>query len=110
LGGLAIVAAIFGFNAFAFQPFFVPSGAMEPSLSKDDYLIVSKFAYGFSKYSIPFSPPLFHGRVFNQTPDRGDIIVFRLPRNPKTAYIKRLTQPSLPLVGRQIARPRFRPA
>jgi len=90
VGGLAVTAVVFGFRILAFQPFTIPSAAMEPSLYPGDYVFVSKFAYGFSKHSIPFSPPLFHGRLFNQTPQRGDIVVFKLPRDPNVDYIKRL--------------------
>jgi signal peptidase I len=73
-----------------FQPFTIPSASMEPNLFEGDYIIVSKFAYGYSRHSIPFSPPLFSGRVFSHGPTRGDIIVFKLPRDNKTDYIKRL--------------------
>ena len=73
-----------------FQPFTIPSASMEPNLLQGDYIIVTKFAYGISRHSIPFSPPLFHGRIFNQAPKRGDIIVFKLPRDGHTDYIKRL--------------------
>src|ERR1700757_261323 len=73
-----------------FQPFTIPSGSMEPNLYQGDYIIVSKYSYGYSKHSIPFSPPLFDGRIFNRAPRRGDIIVFKLPRDPKIDYIKRL--------------------
>jgi signal peptidase I len=73
-----------------FQPFTIPSASMEPNLYQGDYIIVSKFAYGYSKHSIPFSPPLFSGRIFDREPKRGDIIVFKLPRDGKTDYIKRL--------------------
>jgi len=89
-GSLVLAVAILSFRIFAFQPFDIPSVAMQPSLNKGDYVIVSKFAYGFSKHSIPFSPPLFQGRILNQAPHRGDIIVFKLPRDPKVDYIKRL--------------------
>jgi signal peptidase I len=92
-GGLTVVtilAVVFGVQIFAFQAFSTPGSSMEPTLDAGEYLIVSKFAYGFSKYSIPFRPPLFHGRVFNQTPQRGDIVVFKLPRDPKIDYIQRL--------------------
>ncbi len=51
---------------------------------------MSKFSYGYSRHSIPFSPPLFSGRIFDQTPHRGDIVVFKLPRDGHTDYIKRL--------------------
>jgi signal peptidase I len=73
-----------------FQPFTIPSASMEPNLYEGDYIIVSKFAYGWSRNSIPFSPPLFKGRILERTPDRGDIIVFKLPRDGHTDYIKRL--------------------
>ena len=73
-----------------FQPFTIPSASMEPNLLQGDYIIVSKYSYGWSKHSIPFSPPLFNGRVLGHTPRRGDIIVFKLPRDPNVDYIKRL--------------------
>jgi signal peptidase I len=73
-----------------FQPFTIPSASMEPTLLEGDYIIVSKYSYGFSKHSIPMSPPLFHGRIFGSQPHRGDIIVFKLPRDNHTDYIKRL--------------------
>jgi signal peptidase I len=73
-----------------FQPFTIPSASMKPTLLEGDYIIVSKFAYGWSKNSIPLSPPLFHGRIFQHGPHRGDIIVFKLPRDGHIDYIKRL--------------------
>ncbi len=75
---------------FLFQPFTIPSASMEPNLLKGDYIIVSKYSYGYSKHSIPFSPSLFKGRIFFNAPERGDIIVFKLPSDNKTDYIKRL--------------------
>jgi len=78
---------------FLFQPYTIPSASMEPNLYEGDYIIVSKYSYGYSKHSIPFSPPLFHGRIFFHAPQRGDIIVFKLPREASTTrvdYIKRL--------------------
>jgi signal peptidase I len=75
---------------FLFQPFTIPSASMEPTLFQGDYIIVSKYAYGYSRHSIPFSPPLFKGRLFDRTPHRGDIVVFKLPRDGHTDYIKRL--------------------
>jgi len=63
---------------------------MEPTLLEGDYIIVSKYSYGFSKHSIPLSPPLFNGRLFFHQPARGDVIVFKLPRDTKMDYIKRL--------------------
>ncbi len=73
-----------------FQPFTIPSASMEPTLFEGDYIIVSKFAYGWSRYSIPFSPPIGDGRLLGRAPHRGDIIVFKLPREPNVDYIKRL--------------------
>jgi signal peptidase I len=73
-----------------FQPFTIPSASMEPTLLEGDYIIVSKYSYGYSRYSIPLSPPLFKGRLFGRQPERGDIIVFKLPPDNKTDYIKRL--------------------
>ena len=77
-------------RVFLFQPFTIPSASMEPTLLQGDYIIVSKFAYGYSRHSMPFSPPLFSGRILGRTPQRGDIIVFKLPRDGHTDYIKRL--------------------
>ncbi len=59
------------------QPFSIPSGSMEPTLLIGDYLFVSKWSYGYSRYSIPFAPPVFSGRIFGSTPQRGDVVVFR---------------------------------
>jgi signal peptidase I len=73
-----------------FQPFTIPSASMEPTLLEGDYIIVSKYSYGYSRHSIPFSPPLFDGRVLERAPERGDVIVFKLPRDGHTDYIKRL--------------------
>jgi signal peptidase I len=73
-----------------FQPYTIPSASEEPNLYQGDYIIVSKWSYGYSRHSILFSPPLFKGRIFFQPPKRGDIIVFKLPRDGHTDYIKRL--------------------
>lgn len=73
-----------------FQPFTIPSGSMMPTLLVGDYIFVNKFAYGYSKYSLPFSPDLFDGRIFGNEPDRGDVIVFRLPTDTDVDYIKRV--------------------
>lgn len=80
----------FVLRVLLFQPFTIPSGSMEPNLLHGDYIIVSKWPYGWSRHSIPLSPPLFKGRIFGSTPKRGDIIVFKLPADNKTDYIKRL--------------------
>jgi signal peptidase I len=73
-----------------FQPYTIPSASEEPNLYQGDYIIVSKWSYGYSRHSILFSPPLFNGRIFFRPPTRGDIIVFKLPRDGHTDYIKRL--------------------
>jgi signal peptidase I len=73
-----------------FQPFTIPSGSMMPTLLVGDYIFVNKFAYGYSRYSLPFSPDLFSGRIFSSEPKRGDVVVFRYPPNPQVDYIKRL--------------------
>jgi signal peptidase I len=73
-----------------FQPFNIPTGSLIPTLLIGDYLFVSKYTYGYSKHSMPFSPPLFSGRVWASEPKRGDIIVFKLPKDNSTDYIKRL--------------------
>ena len=73
-----------------FQPFTIPSASMEPNLYEGDYIVVSKWSYGYSKHSIPFSPPVFEGRILAKEPKRGDVVVFKLPRDNNTDYIKRL--------------------
>jgi signal peptidase I len=73
-----------------FQPYTIPSASDEPNLYRGDYIIVTKWSYGWSKDSFPFNPPLFKGRIFFTPPKRGDIIVFTLPRDGHTDYIKRL--------------------
>jgi signal peptidase I len=77
-------------RTFLFQPFNIPSGSMKETLLVGDYLFVSKYTYGYSRYSIPFSPPLFSGRIWSGNPERGDIVVFRLPKDDTTDYIKRV--------------------
>jgi signal peptidase I len=72
-----------------FQPVSIPSGSMKPTLLIGDYLVVSKFTYGYSHYSLPFGPPLFTGRVFPSVPQRGDIVVFRSPTDESADLIKR---------------------
>jgi signal peptidase I len=73
-----------------FQPFNIPSGSMKATLLVGDYLFVSQYSYGYSRYSLPFSPPLFSGRIFASEPKRGDVAVFRLPRDTSMDYIKRV--------------------
>ena len=73
-----------------FQPFTIPSASMEPNLYEGDYIVVSKWSYGYSRHSMPFSPEIFEGRIFGSSPNRGDIAVFKLPRDNRTDYIKRV--------------------
>jgi len=77
-------------RTFLFQPFNIPSGSMIPTLLVGDYLFVSKYSYGYTHYSLPFSPPVFSGRVLGQAVGRGDVVVFRLPKDDTTDYIKRV--------------------
>ncbi|WP_420348586.1 signal peptidase I [Pelagibius sp.] len=86
---IAVLIAL-GVRTFAYEPFNIPSSSMEPTLLIGDYLFVSKLSYGYSKYSLPFSPDLFDGRVFFSEPEMGDVAVFRTPRDVKTDYIKRI--------------------
>jgi len=78
------------FRTFLFQPFNIPSGSMKETLLVGDYLFVSKFSYGFTHYSLPFSPPWFSGRIWASAPARGDIAVFRFPKDDAVDYIKRV--------------------
>ncbi len=77
-------------RVFLFQPFNIPSGSMIPTLLVGDYLFVSKYAYGYSRYSFPFGPDVFSGRIWAEDPKRGDVVVFKLPRDNETDYIKRV--------------------
>lgn len=85
----AIVIAIL-IRTFMFEPFKIPSGSMYPTLYVGDYLFVSKYTYGYSKHSMPFSIPLFEGRVWADMPNRGDVVVFKFPQDNKTDFIKRI--------------------
>jgi signal peptidase I len=83
--GIAVVL-----RSLLFSPFNIPTGSMISNLLVGDYLFVNKFSYGYSRYSFPFGPPLFSGRIFASPPKRGDIVVFKLPRDNSTDYIKRI--------------------
>src|SRR5499425_961857 len=82
---LAVIVRI-----FFYQPFNIPSGSMKETLLVGDYLFVSKLAYGYSRYSFPFGLNIFSGRIFGAEPKRGDVVVFKLPRDNSTDYIKRV--------------------
>ena len=77
-------------RSFLFQPFYIPSSSMEPTLLVGDRLFVSKYAYGYSRHSFPFSPNIYNKRLFKKKPERGDVIVFKTPADNRTDYIKRL--------------------
>ena len=77
-------------RSFFFQPFYIPSSSMEPELLIGDRLFVSKYSYGYSRHSLPFSPKIYSKRVFSNKPTRGDVIVFKTPSDNRTDYIKRL--------------------
>jgi len=84
---LAIALVI---RTLLFQPFNIPSGSMIPTLLVGDYVFVSKYSYGYSNYSMPFGPDIFSGRILGSAPKRGDVAVFKLPRDNETDYIKRV--------------------
>jgi len=77
-------------RSILFQPFYIPSSSMEPTLLVGDRLFVSKYSYGYSRHSFPFSPKIFKMRIFEKKPKRGDVIVFKTPADNRTDYIKRL--------------------
>jgi signal peptidase I len=77
-------------RTFAFESFNIPSSSMVPTLLVGDYLFVSKFSYGYSRYSLPYGLGWFTGRILERPVERGDVVVFRLPRDPRTDYIKRI--------------------
>ena len=85
----ALIIAII-IRSFLFQPFYIPSSSMEPNLLVGDRLFVSKYSYGYSRHSLPFSPNLTNKRYFSKNPERGDVVVFKTPADNRTDYIKRL--------------------
>ncbi len=85
----ALVIAVIIRSLFV-QPFYIPSSSMEPTLLVGDRLFVTKYSYGYSKHSFPFSPPILDQRVFFKNPSRGDVVVFKTPADNRTDYIKRL--------------------
>lgn len=84
------LAIAVGIRTVALEPFNIPSGSMIPTLLIGDYLFVGKYSYGYSRYSMPFGPPLFSGRILASEPQRGDVAVFKWPRDNETNYIKRV--------------------
>ncbi|MCA7010675.1 signal peptidase I [Wolbachia endosymbiont of Tribolium confusum] len=77
-------------RSFLFEPFHIPSGSMKSTLLEGDYIFTSKYSYGYSKHSFPFSPNIFSGRIFYTPPERGDIIVFKPTRNDSIRFVKRV--------------------
>ena len=87
--GIGLCVALL-FRIVAWQPYTIPSSSMEPGLVTGDYIVVSKFAYGWSRASLPFAPPLFEGRVLGEGPKRGDVVVFRDRVDQGKTLIKRV--------------------
>ena len=85
----ALIIAII-IRSLLIQPFYIPSSSMEPNLLVGDRIFVTKYSYGYSKHSFPFSPPILKSRIFSSNPKRGDVIVFKTPADNRTDYIKRL--------------------
>ena len=77
-------------RSFLFQPFYIPSSSMEPNLLVGDRLFVSKYSYGYSRHSFPFSPKIYNKRIFANLPKRGDVVVFKTPNDNRTDYVKTL--------------------
>ncbi|ABD45056.1 signal peptidase I [Ehrlichia chaffeensis str. Arkansas] len=86
---LALVVALL-LRVFLFEPFHIPSGSMKSTLLVGDYIFISKYSYGYSKHSIPFSLPIIKGRIFSKLPKAGDVVVFRPPKEMNLHYIKRV--------------------
>lgn len=87
---LLVILFALSIRTFVIELFFVPTPSMQATILRNDYIFSTKYSYGFSRYSVPFSPDLFNGRVFASCPDRGDIIIMRPPHDMNTRYIKRL--------------------
>ena len=85
----ALIIAIL-IRSLLFQPFYIPSSSMEPTLLIGDRIFVNKYSYGYSKHSFPFSPPIMSDRIFFTEPKKGDLVVFKTPADNRTDYIKRL--------------------
>ncbi len=88
IGGALLLVCLL--RTFIFQPFTIPSESMEPNLYQGDYIVITKFDYGISRYSTPLTLPFSFGRIFNNAPKRGDIVVFKIPVDNKTDLIKRV--------------------
>ena len=87
--GIAVFIALL-IRSFIAEPFNIPSGSMKPNLLVGDFIFVSKWSYGYSKHSLPFSIPIIPGKILNKMPERGDVAVFKTPYDNRTDYIKRV--------------------
>ena len=87
----ALIIAII-IRSLLIQPFYIPSSSMEPNLLVGDRIFVTKYSYGYSKHSFPFSPPIIKGRLIFNEPKRGDVVVFKTPADNRTDYIKSKVQ------------------
>ena len=87
---LYVVLIALAIRVFIIELFFVPTGSMKVTILENDYVFSTKYSYGYSKHSLPFSPNIFSGRIFATPPARGDIIIFRPPHDMEIRYIKRL--------------------
>jgi len=87
---IVLLVMVVSFRSFLYQPFSIPAASMAPTLLVGDYFFAAKFAYGYSRFSLPFSPPLPSGQVLATLPERGDVVVFRLPKDTATDFIKRV--------------------
>ena len=88
--GIALLIAVI-IRSFLIQAFYIPSGSMKPTLLEGDYVFVTKYNYGFSNHSLPFSLPLLpSSRVFYNEPEKGDVVIFKYPGDNSTDYVKRL--------------------
>ena len=87
--GIAVFIALL-IRSFIAEPFNIPSGSMKPNLLVGDFIFVSKWSYGYSRHSLPFSIPLIPNKIFSKMPNRGDVVVFKTPQDNRTDYIKRV--------------------
>ena len=90
IGYIPLLLIALLFRTFLFEPFNIPSESMAPNLVVGDYLFVSKYQYGYSRYSLPLGPRLFEGRIMGKEPERGDVVVYRQPKNPSVDFVKRV--------------------
>ncbi len=87
---LYVVIIAVGLRSLIAEPFFIPSGSLTPTLLAGDFVLVTKYNYGYSRWSFPFGEPAFKGRIFGSVPKMGQVVVFALPRDPSVDYIKRV--------------------